>query len=506
MDCGIPFCHRACPLGNLIPDWNDAVYRGRIEDAIDALDATNPMPEVTGRVCPAPCEASCVLGIDGASVTIKSVEQAIAAKIFERGIVPRPAPFRSGKAVAVIGSGPAGLAAAQQLARSGHEVTVFERSDRIGGLLRYGIPDFKLEKHLLDTRMEQMRAEGVIFRTNVDVGHTITIEQLRRDFAAVVLCIGASQARDLRVPGRELSGIHLAMDFLTQQNRRVAGLPGEREGESPILATGKRVVILGGGDTGSDCLGTSLRQNAASVTQIELLPPPPRDRSSNNPWPEWPYVFRTSSSQEEGGAREFGVQTRGFLGNAGHVRALEVVRVELKHGQIREIADSQHEIPCDLVLLAMGFTGVEKLPMLSQLGVTIDGRGNLVAGASAPGVFVAGDASRGASLVVWALREGRDIAAKVNAFLAPPTPLFRSRRTILRNWARLPSIGGHVQISFREDIGLCLVDVRARRLLDAAASRSEIGPRVWRIFDFAHAVTIAGARVVGGEDRARCCL
>ncbi|MFO0662092.1 MAG: glutamate synthase subunit beta [Polyangiaceae bacterium] len=275
MDCGIPFCHRACPLGNFIPDWNDHVFRGRVDDAIDALEATNPMPEVTGRVCPAPCEASCVLGIESASVTIKAVEQAIAQQIFERGIVPRPAPFRSGKAVAVIGSGPAGLAAAQQLARSGHEVTVFERSDRIGGLLRYGIPDFKLEKHLLDTRMEQMRAEGVVFRTHVDVGTTVTVEQLRREFAAVVLCIGASQPRDLKVPGRELGGIHLAMDFLTQQNRRVAGLSGEREGEAPILATGKRVVILGGGDTGSDCLGTSLRQGAASVMQIELMPPPP---------------------------------------------------------------------------------------------------------------------------------------------------------------------------------------------------------------------------------------
>jgi len=420
MDCGIPFCHRGCPLGNLIPEWNDHAYRGRWEDAVEALEATNNLPEVTGRVCPAPCEASCVLNLHGAPVTIKEVERSIAARMgADEPLAARPAEVRLGRTVAVIGSGPAGLAAAQQLARKGYDVTVFERDDRIGGLLRYGIPDFKLEKHLLDRRVDQMQREGVTFEVGVNVGVDVTVEALRQKFEAVVLCVGAGQARELPVPGRELGGVHLAMEFLAQHNRRVAGaaIPEAQA----ILATGKRVVILGGGDTGSDCLGTSHRQGAASVIQIELMPRPPVERLPTNPWPEWPMVLRTSSSHEEGGERDFAVLTRRLLGDeAGRVRALEAVRIGFEGGRMAEIPGSEIEISCDLVLLAMGFVGPERSRLLTDLGVEADARGNVRAtgcATSVPGVFAAGDAARGASLVVWAIAEGRKAADAVDAYL-----------------------------------------------------------------------------------------
>lgn len=415
MDCGIPFCHKGCPLGNLIPDWNDLVYRGRLDDALAALEQTNNFPEVTGRVCPAPCEASCVLNIDGAPVTIKTVEQALADHAFSQPLKPRPAPRRTGRAVAVVGSGPAGLAAAQQLARMGHAVSVFERSDRLGGLLRYGIPDFKLEKGVLDRRIEQMRAEGVTFHTGVCVGRDLTAEGLLVRFDAVVLCIGAGQPRLLQVPGAELAGVHLAMDFLEQQNRRVAGdtIPEEQA----LLAAGKRVIILGGGDTGSDCLGTSLRQGALSVSQLELMPRLPDDRSPTNPWPEWPWIFRTSSSQEEGGNRDFAVKTTRILSDEqGRVRALEAVRIELIDGAMKEIPGSTFETPCELVLLAMGFTGVEESPLLQQFQLALSSRNTLPVQAGER-VFAAGDAVRGASLVVWAIAEGRKAAERVHLTL-----------------------------------------------------------------------------------------
>ena len=419
MDCGIPFCNKGCPLGNLIPDWNDHVYRGRWDDAVEAIEATNNFPEVTGRVCPAPCEASCVLNIEESPVAIKSIEQALGAKVLSSALEPKIAAKKTGRTVAVIGSGPAGMAAAQQLARAGHDVTLFERSDRIGGLLRYGIPDFKLEKHLIDRRIEQMAQEGVVFRTNVNVGVDITGAELRAKYDAVVLCVGASQPRDLPVPGRELKGIYFAMDYLTQQNKRTAGDPESLLGE-PILATGKRVVILGGGDTGSDCLGTSLRQGAASALQVELMPAPPPQRSSTNPWPEWPMIMRTSSSQEEGGDRDFAVLTKAFTGENGVLTGIEATRVELQYGSIREKPGTKFVIPCDMVLLAMGFTGTEKLPLFDQLGVKADNRNNLIHSegkTSVEGVFVAGDAGRGSSLVVWAIREGRDVAVQVDKFL-----------------------------------------------------------------------------------------
>jgi glutamate synthase (NADPH/NADH) small chain len=421
MDCGIPFCHDGCPLGNLIPDWNDLLSKGKLDEAAAALYATNNFPEVTGRVCPAPCEASCVLNIDEAPVTIKNVERGIADRAFEQNlVVPALARAKSGKRVAVIGSGPAGLAAAQQLARLGHDVTVFEKDDRIGGLLRYGIPDFKLEKHIIDRRVEQMKAEGVTFRTSVHVGVDVTGAELREKHDAVVLCGGARRPRDLRVPGRELGGIHFAMEFLEQGNRRVAG--DAISEERAILATGKRVVIIGGGDTGSDCLGTSHRQKAAHVAQLELLPKPPSRRAPTNPWPAWPLVLRTSSSQEEGGDRDWAVMTTSFGGDEnGRVKALHAVRVELPPGRAPEpIAGTEFEIPCELVLLAMGFVGSEKEGLLEQLGVEMDARGNVktVHGrTSVDGVFAAGDQSRGQSLVVWAIAEGRTVAQAVDAHL-----------------------------------------------------------------------------------------
>jgi glutamate synthase (NADPH) small chain len=415
MDCGVPFCNSGCPLNNLIPDWNDLVYKNRWREAMVALHATNNFPEFTGRICPAPCEAACVLGINEKPVAIKAVECAIVDHAFEQGwIRAEPALRKSGKRVAIVGSGPAGLAAAQQLARIGHAVTVFEKSDRIGGLLRYGIPDFKMEKRWIDRRMAQMRAEGVEFVTNAHVGASVSIDDLRRDYDAVLMAVGAEHPRDLAVPGRNLRGIHFAMDFLTQQNRRGAG---DGEEGSPILATGKRVVILGGGDTGADCLGTSHRQGAASVHQFEILAMPPADRDAATPWPLWPNQLRVESSHEEGGDRNWAVQTTRFSGKDS-VAKLHYVRVG-------EAGGAEHALDADLVLLAMGFTGPVRRGLLDRLGATLDGRGNLATAdfeapfqTSVPGVFAAGDARRGQSLVVWAIAEGRKAAAAMDQYLA----------------------------------------------------------------------------------------
>jgi glutamate synthase (NADPH/NADH) small chain len=420
MDCGVPFCHSGCPLNNLIPDWNDLVYRGKWREAARQLHSTNNFPEITGRICPAPCEASCVLGIVEPPVTIKQIEKAIADRGFADGAIhPEPAAAPSGKSVAVIGSGPAGLAAAQQLARAGHDVTVFEKADRIGGLLRYGIPHFKMEKHLIDRRLEQMRAEGVKFRVNAHVGAGVPVEDLRKQFDAVLLAGGAEQARDLPVPGRELKGIHFAMEFLPQQNRRNEGdtVPEDQA----ILATGKRVVIIGGGDTGADCLGTSHRQGALSVTQFELLPKPPDERSPLTPWPLWPLQLRTETSHEEGGARDWSVMTERFTGGAdGRVTQLHAVRVG-PAPKFERIPGTEFTLDADLVLLAMGFLGPVKNGLIEQLGVTLDGRGNVVADeyhmTSVDGVFAAGDMRRGQSLVVWAIAEGRRAAAGIDGYL-----------------------------------------------------------------------------------------
>ena len=421
MDCGVPFCHRGCPLGNVIPEFNEHVWGGRIEDAVRVLHSTNNFPEITGRVCPAPCEASCVLGIENVPVTIKDIERAIARAALEGGgLTPRMARRRSEKKVAIVGSGPAGLAAAQELARRGHDVVVFERDARVGGLLQYGIPDFKLEKSVLEPRIEQMRAEGVSFRTSVDVGRDIEGPALLADFDAVVLCLGARRPRDLHVPGRDLAGVHFAMDYLVAQNERLAGHAAPSH--ESLIATGKHVVVIGGGDTGSDCVGTANRQRAASVTQLELMAKPPLVRIPENPWPAWPLVFRTSSSQEEGCERDFGVMTQAFVStDAGAVRALRVVRVELSGGVMREIPDTSLEIPCDLALLAMGFVGPEAGGIGDSLGVTRDDRGNLATNPSGatnvPKVFAAGDANRGQSLVVWAIADGRRVARGVDEYL-----------------------------------------------------------------------------------------
>jgi glutamate synthase (NADPH/NADH) small chain len=425
MDCGIPFCHQGCPLGNLIPDWNDLVYRDKWEEAIERLHATNNFPEFTGTLCPAPCEGSCVLGINDDPVTIKAIELAIIDRAFQEGRVrPEPPAVRTGKKVAVVGSGPAGLAAAQQLNRAGHWVTVFERDDRIGGLLRYGIPNFKMEKWVLDRRLKQMEAEGVRFVTNCHVGITVTMAELRQEFDAVVLAAGACAPRDLPIPGRELKGIHFAMEYLTLQNRRCEGdvIPDEQF----ISAKGKRVVIIGGGDTGADCLGTVHRQGALSVKQLEILPRPPDTRAPDNPWPQWPNIYRVSSAHEEGGERLYSVSTKRFVGDErGHLKALEVVKVEMvrENGRLafKEIPGSDFTVPCDLALLAMGFVGPERSPMLAELGVRLTERGNIWRDqnwmTSVPGVFTCGDMQRGQSLIVWALAEGRSCARGVDLYL-----------------------------------------------------------------------------------------
>ena len=425
MDCGIPFCHHGCPLGNLIPDWNDLVYRDSWRAAIDRLHQTNNFPEFTGRLCPAPCEGSCVLGINSDPVTIKSIELAIVDRAFDEGwIVPEPPRTRTWKKIAVVGSGPAGLAAADELNRFGHSVTVFEKSDRIGGLLRYGIPEFKLEKRVLDRRLELLAMEGVVFRPGVDAGVDVTAHDLRRDFDAVLLAGGAGQPRDLNVPGRQLRGVHFAVEYLTQQNRRCQGdvVPDD----VTISAVGKHVIIIGGGDTGADCLGTVHRQGAASVGQLELLPAPPLERASDNPWPLWPNIFRTSSAHEEGGDRLYAVATTALTGDTdGHVRSLHGHRVERVHTQGRisfvAVPDSAFEMRADLVLLAMGFLGPEKNRLLADLEVRFTERGTVWRDdrwmTSVPGVFAAGDMQRGQSLIVWAIDDGRRAASAINGYL-----------------------------------------------------------------------------------------
>ena len=419
MDCGVPFCHTGCPLNNAIPDWNDLVYRGRWRDAIRALHATNNFPEFTGRICPAPCETACVLGINAPPVTIRQIEKSIIERAWAEGwIQPEPTLVRTGKRVAVVGSGPAGLAAAQQLNRAGHSVTVFEKADRIGGLLRYGIPDFKLEKRFIDRRLEQMRAEGVEFRTSAHVGAAIPAGDLRRQFDAIVLAGGSEQPRDLRVPGRDLTGIHFAMDFLPQQNRRIAG--DRIEPREDVRATGKRVAIIGGGDTGADCLGTCHRQGAQEVFQLEIMPRPPEQRAESTPWPMWPLQLRTETSHEEGGNREWSVATTRFEGDAqGRVERLHAVRVGPPPA-FEPVEGTEFSIEVDLVLLAMGFTGPVRGGMIEQLGVELDARGNVKTKdymSTVPGVFAAGDMRRGQSLVVWAIAEGRAAAAAADAYL-----------------------------------------------------------------------------------------
>jgi glutamate synthase (NADPH/NADH) small chain len=424
MDCGVPFCHTGCPLNNIIPDWNDLVYRERWKEAIRTLHATNNFPEFTGRLCPAPCETACVLGINEPPVTIKNIEKTIIERAFEEGWIRPEAPARrTGKRVAVVGSGPSGLAAAQQLNRAGHAVTVFEKADRVGGLLRYGIPDFKLPKEILDRRLHQMRQEGVVFQTGAHIGKNVRVEDLRRDFDALLLAGGAESPRDLPVPGRELKGIHFAMEYLPQQNRRVAGDVVEGQ----ILATGKRVVIIGGGDTGADCLGTAHRQKAASVQQLEIMPQPPLERSPTTPWPLWPLQLRTESAHEEGGIREWAVATLRFTGDeAGHVKQLHAIRVG-PPPKFEPVPGTEFTVDADLVLIAMGFTGPVRNGMIETLGVKLEARGNVETDAnhmcSVPGVFAAGDMRRGQSLVVWAISEGRNAARNIDEFLMGKTHL-----------------------------------------------------------------------------------
>jgi glutamate synthase (NADPH) small chain len=424
MDCGVPFCHTGCPLNNIIPDWNDLVYRGHWREAIRVLHSTNNFPEFTGRICPAPCEAACVLGINEPAVTIKQIEKTIVDYAFAQGwIRPEPPATRTGKRVAVVGSGPAGLAAAQQLARAGHWVTLFEKNDRIGGLLRYGIPNFKMEKQLIDRRMEQMLAEGVEFRPNSHVGGNVPVEDLRKEFDAILLSGGAEWPRDLNVPGRELDGIHFAMDFLPQQNKVCEG----DTVSSQILATGKRVVIIGGGDTGADCLGTTHRQKPHSVHQFELLPMPPKERSPLTPWPLWPMQLRIEGAHEEGGIREWSIATAKFTGDEnGNVKQLHGLRVG-PPPKFEPLPGTEFTMDADLVLLAMGFVGPVRNGMLEQLGVKLDPRGNVAADenymTSVPGVFAAGDMRRGQSLVVWAISEGRKAARGVDSYLMGDTKL-----------------------------------------------------------------------------------
>jgi glutamate synthase (NADPH) small chain len=437
MDCGIPFCHQGCPVNNLIPDWNNLVYRDQWRTASETLHSTNNFPEFTGRICPAPCEASCTLNIIDNPVTIKTIECQIVDRAWEEGWVqPVLAPKKTGKTVAVVGSGPAGMAAAQQLARAGHSVTLFEKSDRIGGLLRYGIPDFKMEKHHIDRRMRQMEAEGVVFRTSVEVGVTVSMDMLLADYDAVVLSGGAEAPRDLPIPGRELDGIHFAMDFLTQQNKRVAGDSEAKAAPNGTLsAKGKHVVVIGGGDTGSDCIGTSNRHGAASVTQFEIMPQPPIKENKMLVWPDWPLKLRTSSSQQEGCERDWSVQTKRALGENGKITALECVRVDWQLGdggqmKLMEVPGSEFTLKADLVLLAMGFVGPRKQGLVEQAGVELDARGNVKAPltnyqTSKTKIFSCGDMRRGQSLVVWAIREGRQCARGVDEFLMGSSELPR---------------------------------------------------------------------------------
>ena len=424
MDCGIPFCHQGCPLGNLIPDWNDLVYRDRWQSAIERLLATNNFPEFTGRLCPAPCEGACVLGINDDAVTIKSIENAIIERAFDEGwIAPRPPAVRTGKRIAVVGSGPAGLAAAEQLNKAGHWVTVFERADRIGGLLRYGIPEFKMEKRVLDRRLAVMESEGVKFRPNANIGGNVPADELRREFDAIVLAGGATAPRDLPIPGRQLSGVHFAMEYLTQQNRRCQGDAVDEA--QAITAAGKRVVIIGGGDTGADCLGTAHRQGAASVHQFELLPRPPEARADENPWPLWPQIFRVSSAHEEGGERLYSVSTSEFVGDdQGRVTGLKGITVlaAQENGRMtfKPVPGTEFTLECELVLLAMGFTGPER-GVVEQLGISLTDRGTVARDenwmTNVPGVFAAGDMQRGQSLIVWAIAEGRSAARGVDQWL-----------------------------------------------------------------------------------------
>ena len=424
MDCGIPFCHQGCPLGNLIPEWNDLVWREDWDEALDRLHATNNFPEFTGRLCPAPCETACVVAINRDAVTIKNVEVSIIDKAWDdRQVRPEPPEWLTGKTVAVVGSGPAGLAAAQQLTRAGHTVAVYERDDKPGGLLRYGIPEFKMEKIQVDRRIDQMEREGTVFRSGIQVGDTLTGSQLRDRYDAVVLAIGATVRRDLPVPGRELAGIHQAMDFLPQANRVALG----EEVEDQILATDKDVIIIGGGDTGADCLGTSIRQGAKSITQLEILPNPGEERPENQPWPTYPMIYRVSSAHEEAGERVYSISTKEFLGEDGHVSGLRLVEVEFIDGKLTEVDGTEKVLPAQLVLFAMGFTGPEREGLLEQLGVELDERGNVSRDnhymSSVDGVFVAGDAGRGQSLIVWAIAEGRSAAAGVDAYLSGTTSL-----------------------------------------------------------------------------------
>lgn len=430
MDCGIPFCHNGCPLGNLIPDWNDLVYHDQWADAIERLHATNNFPEFTGTLCPAPCEGSCVLGINEDPVSIKAVELSIIDKAFENGWVkPQIPEKKTGKKIGIIGSGPAGMAAAQQLARAGHDVTLFERSDRIGGLMRYGIPEFKMEKSRLDRRMEQMEAEGVTFKPNSNIGVDIDANDLKKEFDALVLCGGASARRDLPIPGREAKGVYQAMEYLPQANRLCMGdtIPEDEQ----INAKGKHVIVIGGGDTGADCIGTSHRQGAASVTSLEIMPKPPETRAEDNPWPLWPFIFRTASAHEEGGERVYSVQTKQFISDDdGNLKEIELVTVEkiVEDGRLsfKEVEGSSQILKADLVFLAMGFTGAEKEGLVEQMGIELNERTNVIQNnwmTNVEGVFAAGDMQHGQSLIVWAIAEGRSAAAAVDSYLMGSTDL-----------------------------------------------------------------------------------